>query len=777
MASFYREVSNGSLAVTGDVHGWYTLTTSTSTCDYNGFASAARAAATAAGVDLSVYTNIAYAFPRVSACSWGGLGNVNGPYSWINGTSAMGVYVATHELGHNFGSHHASSLRCVNASGVNVQYSNNCTASEYGDPFDVMGSNASSSGGIHHPNTWARRLIGMLTTADQQTVTASGTYFVATAPLDGGVPRILRVLRPSGDYYYLEFRRPYGLFEDWATTSPAVNGVMIRIAPASARVQSKLIDGHPATSTFADAPIAVGEKFVDRINDITIIARSTGPAGASVYVQVGPDVTAPSAPASLSASWTGPTTVSLAWTAATDEIGISSYEVRRDGTLVATLNAATLSFQDSAANQATQDYTVTARDAAGNVGPPASVYVGLADTTPPGPPADLLVTPIAAGQAQLTWTAAIDDVGVTGYEVRVDGVVVATVNSPSYSAAGLSSLQTYAFAVAARDAAGNVGAAASALFEMPDLVAPGSPAGLTAPSVGKTSVALAWTAASDDVAVVGYQVKRDGAPLTTVASASFADTAVAPATTYAYSVAAVDGAGNVGAAVSMSVTTIEATPPVLSVPATGVAASGQLDTSAVPITVSWSVSDPSGIAMVELQQSRNGGAWSTIALPSATATSVTLLRAPATTYGFRVRATDGVGNASGWSTAPAVKLVARQEASTAITYVGSWTTATAASAYGGALKYAKSSTATATISFTGRSIAWIAPRMSTRGVADVYVDGIYAATVDLYSATSLSRSIVFRRQWSTSAAHTLQLRLKGTVGRPRVDVDAFVIVN
>ena len=109
----------------------------------------------------------------------------------------------------------------MNGSGVRVQYSNNCTASEYGDPFDVMGSNASSSGGIHHENSWAMRQIGVLTTADQHAVTASGNYFVATAPVDGGVPRILRVVRPSGDYYYLEFRQPYGtLYENWGTTSP-----------------------------------------------------------------------------------------------------------------------------------------------------------------------------------------------------------------------------------------------------------------------------------------------------------------------------------------------------------------------------------------------------------------------------------------------------------------------------------------------------------------------------------------------------------------------------
>jgi chitodextrinase len=777
VASFYREVSNGTLTLTGNVFGWYTLAMSTSTCDYNGFATAARAAATAAGVDLTAYTNIAYAFPRVSACSWGGLGNVNGPYSWINGNAAMGVYVPTHELGHNFGSHHASSLTCVNSSGVRVQYSSNCTASEYGDPFDVMGSNASSSGGIHHLNTWARRQIGVLTTADQMTVTASGTYSVATAQVGGGTPRILRVLRPSGNYYYLEFRQPYGLFENWATTSAAVTGVMIRIAPDTSRIQSKLIDAHPETAGFGDAPLGVGEKFVDKVNDITIITRSISAAGATVYVQVGPDITAPTAPGSLSASWTGASSVGLAWTAATDEIGVSGYQVRRDGTLLATVSGTTLSFDDTAAPASTQRYTVAARDAAGNVGPAVSAYVGAPDTTAPLAPASLGVVADGPGQATLSWPAASDNVGVTDYEVRRDGTLLATVDALTYATTGLTSLQSYTFTVTASDAAGNVGPAAQASLLMPDLVEPGTAGTLNVTSTAKTTVSLGWSPATDDVGVVGYQISRDGTAVGTTASTSFDDVALAPATTYAYAVAAVDAAGNLGVPATVSATTIEATPPTVSAPVAAFPATGQLGTTSVPVVVSWAATDTSGVALVELQQSKNGGSWTALTLSGAAATSASLTRTPGNTYRFRARATDSVGNRSSWVAGPTMSLIARQEGSSTIAYGGSWTSATASSAYGGALKYATRSTATATLTFTGRSVAWIAKRSTTRGVADVYVDGVLAATIDLYSASSQPRMIVFTRSWGSSAAHTLQVRVKATSLRPRVDVDAFLVIK
>jgi hypothetical protein len=64
----------------------------------------------------------------------------------------------------------------------------------------------------------------------------------------------------------------------------------------------------------------------------------------------------------------------------------------------------------------------------------------------------------------------------------------------------------------------------------------------------------------------------------------------------------------------------------------------------------------------------------------------------------------------------------------------------------------------------------------TRGQARVYVDGAYERTVDLGRATSASRLIMVLRSWPVAGRHTLEIRVVGTAGRPRVDVDAFVIV-
>ncbi|MDP8905383.1 MAG: M12 family metallo-peptidase [Chloroflexota bacterium] len=780
MASFYNEVSNGSLAVTGDVFGWYTLTINLSTCDYNGIATAARAAATADGVVLSNYTNFSYVFPRVSSCGWGGLANVNGVNSWINGTSAMGVYVPSHELGHNFGAHHANALTCT-SNGVRVQFSSSCSSAEYADPFDLMGSNASSSNGIRHMHTWHRKQIGVLTTADWQTVTASGTYTVTTAQVHGGVPRIVRVPRPvSGQYYYMEFRQPYGIFDNWAVDSPAVNGVMVRIAPATSRIQSQLIDANPSTSSFSDAPLAVGQKFVDKINEITIITRSISSSGARVYIQVGPDVTAPTAPGTLSATLTTATSVSLSWGAAFDEIGVTGYRVSRDGVLLGTVSG--LTFTDNNVPQGgTRRYSVAARDAAGNIGPAVTRDIVVPDTLAPSSPGSISGVVTAPGELSLSWAAATDNVGVTGYRVSVNGTLAATVATPSYNATGLLSGVSYTFSVTAHDAAGNVGPAVSATFVASDVTAPSAPGVPWLVAHDGSSVSLAWSAATDNVGVTGYRLTRDGQLIGTTAGTSYTDSGISGSSTYVYTVAAFDAAGNVGPASSITVNPPtsgggDATAPTVSAPLMTLLA-GQAGSVNVPVIVRWTATDPGGVTSVELQQSKNGGSWTSVAVASPSATSVTLMRPPGSTFAFRLRATDKAGNTSGWAVGPTVRLLARQESSKFVKYAGTWTKVSTTSAYGGALRYAKSSSASTRLTFSGSSIAWLSSRGPKRGIADIYIDGVKVASVDLYAPALQTRAVVFTQSWASAATRTIQVKVRGTSGRPRVDLDAFLVVR
>jgi chitodextrinase len=113
----------------------------------------------------------------------------------------------------------------------------------------------------------------------------------------------------------------------------------------------------------------------------------------------------------------------------------------------------------------------------------------------------------------------------------------------------LSARTSYTYSIVATDAAGNMSAPGLAVPFVtptpPDLTPPSAPANLTAAPVATTQVSLSWSASSDNVGVTGYQITRNGQPVTTIAATSFTDRTAAAGTTYAYAVSAFDAAGNV----------------------------------------------------------------------------------------------------------------------------------------------------------------------------------------------------------------------------------------
>src|SRR5207253_1352182 len=160
----------------------------------------------------------------------------------------------------------------------------------------------------------------------------------------------------------------------------------------------------------------------------------------------------------------------------------------------------------------TYSYTVAAYDAARNLSAQSSVVSATtqADTQAPSTPANLAATVVSASQIDLTWSAATDNVAVTGYRVYRDGALVTSPVGASVSITGLSASVPYSFTVAAFDAAGNVSAPSAPLSVTTpppvDSPAPTTPTGLGASAVTPTPLTLTWSAATDNVAVTGYRV-------------------------------------------------------------------------------------------------------------------------------------------------------------------------------------------------------------------------------------------------------------------------------
>jgi hypothetical protein len=198
-----------------------------------------------------------------------------------------------------------------------------------------------------------------------------------------------------------------------------------------------------------------------------------------------------------------------------------------------------------------------------------------------------------------------------------------------------------------------------------------------------------------------------------------------------------------------------------------------LGTTGLPTRVYWAATDPSGIASYQVQRQVNGGSWSAVTLATSTTTAVYPSLATGNTYRYRVIATDSAGNASSWVTGKTVEPSLTQQTSSAVTYSGTWTTATSTYASGGSLKYATAAGASATFSFTGSSVSWVSYLGPSRGSADVYLDGVFKKTVSLYSTTYQSKRIVYAYIWGANATHSIKIVVVGTAGHPRVDVDAF----
>src|SRR5882724_280153 len=214
------------------------------------------------------------------------------------------------------------------------------------------------------------------------------------------------------------------------------------------------------------------------------------------------DTTPPSTPTGLTGAAAGSTGANLSWIASTDNVGVAAYILLRNGAQIAT--PATTSFADTGLSAATTySYTVAARDAAGNLSPDStSVSVttaSVADTTPPSTPTGLTGAAAGSTGANLSWSASTDNVGVTGYIVRRNGVQVATPATTSFADTGLSAATTYSYTVAARDAAGNISPnSASASVTTPP------------PSLSNSAV-LAWDAVTVPN-LSGYRVYFGTAP-------------------------------------------------------------------------------------------------------------------------------------------------------------------------------------------------------------------------------------------------------------------------
>jgi chitodextrinase len=352
--------------------------------------------------------------------------------------------------------------------------------------------------------------------------------------------------------------------------------------------------------------------------------------------------------------------------------------VYRDGTLDVSLGNVT-SYQDTGLSASTTySYTVQAVDVAGNrsgQSPAASATTpATLDTIAPSTPTGLTATPVSPSQINLGWTASTDNVGVTGYRVFRNGTLLITLaNVTSHQDTGLASGTSYSYTVQAIDAAGNVSAqsiSAGAVTQTIDTTAPSIPTGVTATAVSSSRIDLDWTASTDNVAVTGYRIYRNGTFLVAVGNiTSYQSTGLSASTSYSYTLQAIDAAGNASASSSPANATTLAVPDTAapSIP-TGLTATA---VSSSRIDLSWSAStDNVGVSGYRVYRDDTLVAT----LGNVTAYQSTGLNA-STTYSYRVDAFDAVGNASARSVSASATTLAAPDTTAPSTPTGLGATA------------------------------------------------------------------------------------------------------
>jgi len=178
------------------------------------------------------------------------------------------------------------------------------------------------------------------------------------------------------------------------------------------------------------------------------------------------------------------------------------------------------------------------------------------DTTPPSPPGTPTLVSDTSNSVTISWAASTDNVGVAGYDIYHDGQLCAQVDGSTLTGtcSSLSPNVAYGFYVNARDAAGNVSQPSGTLHvttpPSSDTTPPTVPGNVHSTAVTASSVTLAWTASTDNVAVAGYRVYNVvNGTRTQVGSADANATStqvdgLTPSTAYHFQVTAYDGNAN-----------------------------------------------------------------------------------------------------------------------------------------------------------------------------------------------------------------------------------------
>ncbi|MBL7885727.1 MAG: fibronectin type III domain-containing protein [Flavobacterium sp.] len=235
-----------------------------------------------------------------------------------------------------------------------------------------------------------------------------------------------------------------------ATDNVAVTGYNI--------YQGAVLIGTTVSSPYTVTGLTPGTTYTFTVRAKDADGNLSVPSNAVNVTTEAPDTTPPSPP-TLSASGTTSTSTVLSWSGATDNLGVTGYDVFQGAVNIGSTTTATTFTVTGLTPSTTYSFTVKAKDAAGNISSNSNVVnvtTDAPDTIAPSAPV-LSFTAKTANTVSLSWTTSTDNVGVTGYDVYQGATLIgSTTSTTTFVATGLTASTAYSFTVRAKDAAGNI---------------------------------------------------------------------------------------------------------------------------------------------------------------------------------------------------------------------------------------------------------------------------------------------------------------------------------
>jgi chitodextrinase len=213
-----------------------------------------------------------------------------------------------------------------------------------------------------------------------------------------------------------------------------------------------------------------------------IVAVGGSGTSSSPYIFTGTniltsDIQAPTIPNSIVASNISANSMNLTWTASSDNVGVTAYDIYNGSMRITTvMDAGGVAapplkyYLTGLSDGKSHIFSIKAIDAAGNVSaasPPLSV--DTLDSTPPTLPEKLILSNVTGTALTLNWAASTDNVGVIGYEVYRNGKLIGVTKLTNYRISGLNDNALHSFAVRASDASKNKSASSKIVSTQPTI--------------------------------------------------------------------------------------------------------------------------------------------------------------------------------------------------------------------------------------------------------------------------------------------------------------------